>query len=637
VTRLGTAHTSQRETTPGRGTGAGLYAFGGIWIAAFLFLAVLVDVRVFYEAGAWFPCFSLDGRSCLPMLRTPGGPVEFADALLAQLDTYGWPSAAVLAMVVAGLAMSVRYLAAQALGGPHLAWACLVAGLALMTFGRYGRHGAALLGLALAVGLAGLHAAWHTGSRATRLTRFLVLGVLAYWLTGGPVVVFALFCAAVEFGARRDEPLGAAILLTGCAIPLPFGIGLAGLPLGAAFGRLLPMYAPAQYEGLLALYMLYATVILLCAAAVLRGRGRVARRPEGQPARRRGLLAWAVRHPRATAVLVPAVALVAVVGTVDWRRGLELQLCRAARRGEWKRVLALAPRLGRAPPAPEVVYCINQALLHSGALLDSMFGYPQFPLGLTMGMAIDARTLPAVHELRRRLFFDLGDATLELGLANEAEHEAFEVLTEAGPHPTILLRLARVYTVKGNTPALKHVLHALANDVVHAAQARAWLDRLRAEPSSGETPEVLAIRRHRLVDDAYDVGLDVPRRCELLLAADPQNRAAADCLLGQYLLERDPAAVVKNLGRLRAAGYTSLPRHIQEAVVLQEGLQPGPVDYQGWPVDPDVRATYQRFAAALQPLRGTGDAEAAIRTLAAQFGTSYFLYYVSGRPQGPPK
>jgi len=140
-----------------------------------------------------------------------------------------------------------------------------------------------------------------------------------------------------------------------------------------------------------------------------------------------------------------------------------------------------------------------------------------------------------------------------------------------------------------------------------------------------------------MLDDAYDLGLDVPRRCELLLAADPQNRAAADCLLGQYLLERDPAAVVKNLGRLRAAGYTSLPRHIQEAVVLQEGLQPGPVDYQGWPVDPDVRATYQRFAAALQPLRGTGDAEAAIRTLAAQFGTSYYLYYVSGRPQGPPK
>jgi len=628
---VGNAHASQPETPPVPGPRA-LYVAAGIWLAAFLFLTLLVDVRVFYEAGPWFPCFSRDAGFCLTALRKPGGAVELADAFLAQFDYYGWPSAACLALVVSLLAAGVEYLARRALGGTREPWAYPVAALALIAFGRYGRHGAPLLGLTLAIGMAVLQVAWHPGSRRARLVQFVVLDALLYYLAGGPAVVFVLFCAASEFCVTRDEPLGAATLLAGLVIPLLVGVVGYGLPVDTAFVRLLPMYAPARYEGLFPLSMLYALIVVLCAHAVLRA---TRRRPT--PMRRGQRPPWAGRHPRLAAVLPPALALLAVVAAFDWKGGLEMRLRRAARWRDWPATLTLAHRFVGREPALETIYCTNQALLHSGQLLEAMFRFPQASLGLSLGMAVDVRTVADGVELRRWLYYDLGETTLELGLVNHAEHEACEMLTWSGPHPTVLLQLARIYTVKGNTAAVEHVLRALAKDVVHGDQARTWLKQLRTDPAAAVSAEVLAIRRHMATADVYDVGMDVLRRGDVLLAADPQNRLAADCLLGQYLLERDVAAVVRGLGRLRAAGYTALPRHVQEAVVLQEALQQGPVDCQGWTVDPELRTAYQRFAAEFQPFYAAGDAAGAGRALAARFGDSYFYYYACGGSPGMPK
>ncbi|MBN2452093.1 MAG: hypothetical protein JXR77_17025 [Lentisphaeria bacterium] len=606
----------------------------GTWLGAFLFLAFVVDMRVFYEAGLWFPPFQLDPRFCLPVLRFPGGAVELADGFLAQLDHYGWVSAAVLATIVTFLALGLGHIASRMLGRGGPLWACLAATLALISLGRHVRHGTALLGLTLAVGLALLHTARRPSSRAGRLAQLLVLGTALYYLAGGPAAAFFLLCAAGEFVAPRDEVTGAATLLCGVAIPIAVGVLACGLPFADAFGRLLPMYSPGQYEGLLALSALYAVVAVLCAVAVLRAaQGGDPRALEPGSWRHRLTVLWG-RHPRAARLLPPLAAAAVVLACVDWQRGLELDLRRAARRGDWQATLAFASRLRGREPALATSYCIDRALLHTGELLETMFRFPQAPLALTLGMALDVRTIPEIFELRRMLYFDIGDATLEIGLLNEAEHEAFEMLTCAGPHPTILLRLARIYTVKGNLPAARHAIEALTRDIVHRSRAREWLRQLDRDPAAMVTPGVLAMRKRRPVDDAYHVGLDVPRRCEVLLAADPTNRLAVDTLIGQCLLERDLEAVARNLERLRTAGYTRLPRHVQEALIVYEAVGHAPAPASGWTPDPEPAAAYREFSAALQPYYASGDTQGARKALAPRFGHTFYYYYACGRSPG---
>ena len=73
----------------------------------------------------------------------------------------------------------------------------------------------------------------------------------------------------------------------------------------------------------------------------------------------------------------------------------------------------------------------------------------------------------------------LGAQDLELGLVNEAEHQAHEALEVLGPLPVVLRRLAEINCLKGRPEVARVFLNALARDVIwrpYALRAVAELD-----------------------------------------------------------------------------------------------------------------------------------------------------------------
>jgi hypothetical protein len=124
-----------------------------------------------------------------------------------------------------------------------------------------------------------------------------------------------------------------------------------------------------------------------------------------------------------------------------------------------------------------------------------------------------------------------------------------------------------------------------------------------------------------------------------LLRTNPQNRMALEYLMAQYLVAGRSDRVVENLARLRQAGMTELPRHVQEAVVqFAWGRRDQPITLYGFRLAPEIRDGYPRFAARLQP--HAKDPAGAWHALAGDYGHTYWFYYTFGCTphgrQGPP-
>ena len=139
------------------------------------------------------------------------------------------------------------------------------------------------------------------------------------------------------------------------------------------------------------------------------------------------------------------------------------------------------------------------------------------------------------------------------------------------------------------------------------------------------TPGHIPIRtRFPVVDDERSFHPTVPLRT--LLESKADNRLALDYLTAWCLLDKRSAARIPSyLGSFKAAGYSSLPTHCQEALLLWERLGRTPVDLQGFSYDSGTRARVESFLEELKRRRGRLDTP---QQMQPAYGDTYMFYFV---------
>lgn len=599
-------------------------------VAVYACLALLVDPSVFYEHGGYFPAFQYGAEFLRPFLSRPGGPSQYLAAYLAQGCADRWLGAAgftALALLLGwGYGLALRYAA----GKRALVWGTFPVLGAVLVWSRYGFHLDSMTALVLAVLGAAFYAQPRTGTLAPRCRAGLgmALIILGYWCCGGAVFVGVLLAAAVEHERRQQPRLAALFLLAGILTPVVFGHLCLGLPLHGAATCLLPYSDTSRLDGALTLCLLYGLAVLPAVMLLLKHRaasGRdTAAGSSGLPAR----LGW-TRVPSRWRPVLGALAAAALVA-VAWspytaRRMAVMKHCRAR---DWERVLLEASRLPADRVTFDVSYAVNLALFHTGRLGDAMFAFPQGRLSLNLGAAFASCSDRSYYVERARTFFDVGLATLEMGLVNEAERVAHEVLEIYGPHPAVLRQLVVVNLVKRRPEAARVLLEALCLDPVARSWAKARLETLSRSPDELLNDELVAGARANLPFRQDSSGLLVPlaQRCLGQLDENPANRMAFEYLMAQYLITHDLEGFVRELPRAQAFGYRVLPRHYQEAVVLYEMKTRQEVAPWSAQVSPEIRDEFRLFKAAVAPLGGPSDRSRAAAAAAAFRGT-YFYHY----------
>jgi hypothetical protein len=114
------------------------------------------------------------------------------------------------------------------------------------------------------------------------------------------------------------------------------------------------------------------------------------------------------------------------------------------------------------------------------------------------------------------------------------------------------------------------------------------------------------------------------------LACNKANRMAFEYLMAYYLLNHDLDKFVANLPRMDDVGYTTVPRHWQEAVTMYEAMTGRRAPLGGRAADPLTPLRFGGFSSIVAPKQQSGDIAGARRAAAGQYGNTYFFYYVFG-------
>lgn len=595
----------------------------------FLYELIRVDPsRLYHGIGLIpFPVWSAHHPFVENFLVSPGGPAEYVASYLSQFYHLAWAGALIVTTVAALLAVATDRLVVQLLGRrvPGVRYVPML--LALLSHNRLCWHLGVALQFLTVLPAATAYVRISARRTAWRLAAYLLVAGLLYYVAGGTYVIFVAVCAVREL-RRARWVAGGSYLLWGAVLPYGFAHVVSGGPVLAAYSTLVR----ADWGGPAGIgpYLWGAFGVAIVGVTLLP-------RPTTDAA------ASLSSEPRALRAAWPWLGLLLVTGcvigpTFDRGRHQLLRVNGRASQKQWQGVLEEAERLPRREHTDLVGYAVIRALYHLGRLPEDMFLFPQRIHCLRLSDAPDRADGRSIVETRHFEFFQLGDLLLQLGLVNDAEKEAHEALESYGPHPTVLLRLARVNIVKDRPRAARVLLRPVLADPACGRTAARLTAGLGHEQGADGDPELQRIRAMALAHDLDRAQTYVDERFTELLRTNPGNKMAFEYLMAFYLLANATTPLAESVHRLDELGYETIPRLYEEALLVHESVTGRAVELQGRSISEGTRRRFSSFLAALGCdaarlgfMRGRGGASSAkAAAMRCDFGGTYFFYYVFG-------
>jgi len=640
--------------------------FAAFLLAFLLYIRFVLDPRLLYYGHGLtvFPIFSWAPEFLREHLAYPGGPAEWLAAFTSQAYYSPWLGALALTVLTALISLSTERYFARLAGRP-LSGFRFVPALAILAHSSYFGHDPAThLGILAALCGAVAYGRFRACTEGRRALALLAISVPVYYFAGGPFLVFALLCVLIEAATGTKLP-GLVAVLAGMGVPHLLGTRALQLELWDAFGRCLPINPGVErWFGATLTLLALCLCIPMCAFAVVlvqvARRRRLAaakgsagsrtRRPRA-PSRRDAAprpsaiaRAWAsaIRGRAALAaralLLFGTAALVAHL-TYNTPRHAVYRINFRAQRGEWAELLREARKMQPEHVHEIVMNDVNRALYETGSLLDEMFEWPQSLDALIVGTGWLRRDVGQVvpaesYKERQKQYFLVGDADLQLGLLNDAEHMAHERLESDGDQPIVLKRLATVNIAKRQPEAARAFLNVLSSQIRHGRWAKDKLEGLAADPSAAADPEIAQLRSVMLLESRTDLSSSLEKRLRALLDRNAANRMAFDYIMASYLLTRQLDKLVAELPNLDPATYPKLPAHIAEAILVHERKTGSRVALGEYAIDPRTREIERAFRRELASLGSYIDPLEARKRLAPEYGNTYFFYSVFGLSGG---
>ncbi len=550
-------------------------------------------------------------------LHNPGGLAEYGAAFLAQLNYHGWLGALVFTALGVLLFLTAKQLCRLMTGRAPVV-VCLAPSLILLAWrGRYDGHAldASLLLLsALGTALAG-----HLVSRRPvwlRWPTWWAAGVALYYVAGmWPSLLFFLLVGGFE--ARQLRPW---LKIPGLILPallLPFVWHAREFP-----DRNLNPWGNGSPLWIAVLLFLFLPAALLVMAwfpkplpnanvPATHHKKRNDSRDRNLPARR-----WREFWGKPSfAIGLLLAGWAAVWCLFDGAQNKLAQIEYFAAGNQDGRLLGVAAQLKTMPPDTEVL--VRLALYHTGRLTQDLFAFPH---------SRNESMLPGLTEGVEAARYQI-QTLLELGKVNEAEHMAQESLEFDGERPDVLRSLAEINILKNRPKAAAVFLNVLRQIPFQSAWASTCLDELANNPRFTGNPELDLVRsRMPTTDfphsDMSDVAADMLRQ---LLASNTRNQMAFEYLMAQYLLSGELDKLASHAEQMDDFAYATIPRNIEEGLLLGQTLQGLQFDLHGRKIQLDTARRFQSFRTALGDK--AGPSPATLHALAPVFGDTFWYYY----------
>lgn len=574
--------------------------------------------NIFYRTRPFF----------LEFLCYPGGLFKYAAAFSTEAYYYTWLGAALIGVSLLAVAMLMSRILKRVFGYRQIVLIHFLPSLGLLyCFSNVDFPFFYALGMAIALCCFYLYVLFKERHWGIRTAVFCVLSILLYYTAAGLFLVFAALAVAHEVVSQRKSMLGLLYLLLAAILPYAGSRCYPSAAFSNPYIDLIPIYTRYTHPSLsvyppLTLYFAGATPLIAFLACALyqvysvrysqqKRRDRKARRKSGKKAKDNKALQGAGKDFSAAywvwLLQTPILLLTAaVLAFLSYERFMidTARIHYFARHDMWAEILQV-----ERPNSKIVASYTILALYHQRRLLDDLFAFVPNPE--------PDHLLPQYANPR------ISDIYLEMGHVNLAQRWAHESLALHGPTPHMMQNLALISLLKGDKQYARKYFANLKNTFYFRDWAMHYEEYLDDEELLANDPRLSQIKASMPRTDFLSNDPDV--YLELL---SPNSRMAFEYLLAVALIKSDQPSIKRHCAKLREHGYNHLPRHCEEALVLQMTLE-NKIDQSiyGFKISEHTQQRMNKFKRIFD--QAGGNPANALPALSRQFGGSYWLYYVS--------
>ncbi len=211
------------------------------------------------------------------------------------------------------------------------------------------------------------------------------------------------------------------------------------------------------------------------------------------------------------------------------------------------------------------------------------------------------------------------------GLINEAQRWAYEEMVVYGRRPQNLQLLIKTSLIDGNYRMAGKYTGILRRTLFYRKRAREY-EKMTGDTSVIRSHPELLNKMRILPRSEFFVSLESPQdNLPMLVESNRNNKAAFEYLMSWLLLEKNVELIVNNIRMMKGMGFTRIPRHIEEAIMIYYNSQRVMPDLGGLEISSETRARFSQYFAAYV---GARQNPALLKQkMQKQFGNTFWYYF----------
>jgi len=584
-----------------------LWIVTGVFFAIYFFYFFIFNrYHIIYQEQ--IQLFRFDVTYFKDFLTRPGGLMEYAGAFLIQFSLFPFIGSLLLTLAgVATYSITVYIFCKHQVNGLLFSFVPIILLAALHSYYPYTI--AYTLGLITSLG----YFTAYISVKNSKLHYFLVFcWPLLYFMTGGYALLanFLCFIHLLFFGRNRYRFLIAALMiLLALSVPYIAANLIFYIQTSNAWTFFLPLSVEEPIKYLILILLIYYPLVLIISRLWLINS-------------KSDLLStgWSWKTILPGTLIIAGLAGCIIKFVYDRKTELLLRMDYCIQNNNWDEVLKLSsnyPGTNRL-----VMYFTNLALYKVGYMGDKLFHYPQSGTnGLWLTWKRD-NVSP---------FFG-GEIYYQFAYNSESYRWAFEAMVANGPNPRSLKRLIVTSLINGDKALAEKYLKVVNQTLFYHKWAQHYLHYLN-HPELIEKDKEISEKRHFEITSDFISSDNIGVILQLLLAEHFDNKIVFEYYMASLLLEKKLEIFAENVYRLKELGYTSIPIHYEEALLVYMSYTNKNIVPEGYTISMSTR---NRLSAFVEMINSFGNnTNIAARSMDSKFGNTYWYYlkFINIQPQ----
>jgi hypothetical protein len=226
-----------------------------------------------------------------------------------------------------------------------------------------------------------------------------------------------------------------------------------------------------------------------------------------------------------------------------------------------------------------------------------------------------------------------GDAHLDrggyfyysIGLINEAHRWAYEEMVVYGSRPQNIQLLAKTSLIDGDYRMARKYIDILKRTIYYRKWAKKF-EKMADNPALIRSDPELGAKLKLLPKSNFFIKFNEPQNnLPLMLEGQPDNRNAFEYYLAGLLMTKSVEILMNNISKMKELGYTAIPRHIEEAIIIYYNSTRVVPDMGGLKINPETQLRFDHyFTSYIEARKNPATMK---EKMQVQFGNTFWYYF----------